>query len=208
MAEIDQSVLACSYTLNDQSSTLHSPSAILQLQPRIRRPRYYSSRAHGTPMPLLLTTSATPYFLRASDPSLNFFARPCCSILTFGRPPFADHPSVFFSSGDYSTTLLGWLQHSLNFGRILSQPQFTFSLARVCCWVPTILSRYGLLWERIVFCFRVVSAFVCITLILEWAINHYCLFPSSIFFCMYWIYNCSSSLVDVTSLQDPFMSRL
>jgi len=30
-----------------------------------------------------------------------------CSILTFGRPSFADHPRAFFSSGDYSTVLLG-----------------------------------------------------------------------------------------------------
>ena len=103
MADIDQSILACSYTLNDQSTTPHSP-------------RCYSLRAHGTPMPLLLTTSATPYFLRASDPSANFFARPSCSIWTFGRNPFADCPRAFFSSGDYSTNLFRRIQHGLPSG--------------------------------------------------------------------------------------------
>ena len=38
---------------------------------------------------------------------------PSCSILTFGRPSFADHPRAFFSSGDCSTTLFGRLQRCL-----------------------------------------------------------------------------------------------
>jgi hypothetical protein len=61
------------------------------------------------PSPLLPTASATPYFLRASDPSANFFTRPSpsCFILTFGRPSSVDHPQAraFFSSGDHSTAL-------------------------------------------------------------------------------------------------------
>jgi len=95
--------------------------SMINLQPHIRRPRCYSSRAHSTPVPLLPTTSATPYFLRASDPSANFFARPSYSILTSGRIPFADYSRTIFSSGDYFTNLFGRLQHGLIFGRLLSQ---------------------------------------------------------------------------------------
>jgi len=95
--------------------------SMINLQPRIRRSRCYSSCAHGTPMPLLPTTSAMPYFLRASDPSANFFARPSCSILTSWRIPFADYSRTIISSGDYSINLFGRLQHGLTFGRLLSQ---------------------------------------------------------------------------------------
>ena len=41
----------------------------------------------------------------------TFHTSPCCSILTFGRPSFADHPRAFFSSGDYSTILFRRLRH-------------------------------------------------------------------------------------------------
>ena len=95
--------------------------SMINLQPHICRLQCYSSRAHGTPMLLLPTTSTTPYFLHASDPSVNFFARPSCSILTSGRLPFVNHPRAFFSSGDYSTALFGRLQHDLTLGRLLSQ---------------------------------------------------------------------------------------
>ena len=71
---------------------------------------------------------------------------PVTSFLSCGRPSFADHPRAFFSSGDYSTVL----------GRFLSQPS-DFSLSVYFCYVPTVVYRYGLLWERIVYCFRVVS---------------------------------------------------
>ena len=83
--------------------TLTNPSwpaaalSIINLQPRIRRPPCYSSRATGT--------SVAP--TADSKRQANFFARPSpsCSILTFGRPAFADHPRASFSSGDYSTAL-------------------------------------------------------------------------------------------------------
>ena len=48
------------------------------------------------------------------------------------------------------------LQLSLTFGRLLSQPS-NFSWLVYFCYVPTVFYRYNLLWERIVFCFRVVS---------------------------------------------------
>jgi len=72
------------------------------LQPRMWRPRCSSARATGTPFAPTADNCAAPYTLRSSDPSENFFARPSpsCSILTFRRPSFADHPRAFFSSGD------------------------------------------------------------------------------------------------------------
>ena len=51
-------------------------------------------------------------------------------------------------------------------------------------------------WERIVFCFVVVSSSVCNLLILAWIIVHYFLFVCSISFCMYLFDNFSSSSVD------------
>jgi len=52
--DIDQSVLACSHTFNVHSSTPHSPSRCYHVTP-------------APPSTLLLATSATPYFLGASD---------------------------------------------------------------------------------------------------------------------------------------------
>jgi len=53
--DIDQSVLACSHTFNVHFSTPHSPSKCKHVP-------------QATPSTPLLTASATPYFLRASDP--------------------------------------------------------------------------------------------------------------------------------------------
>ena len=50
----------------------------------------------------------------------------------------------------------GGLQHGLTFGRLPTQPSH-FSLLVYFCHVPTVVYRYSLLWERIVFCYRVVS---------------------------------------------------
>ena len=78
-------------------------------------------------------------------------------------------PARFWPSGDLlshtilarsflrETTVLlffGWLQHGLTFGRPSSQP---FSLSIYFCYVSTVVYRYSLLWDRIVFCFYVVS---------------------------------------------------
>jgi len=59
-------------------SLQHHPCfrAMINLQPRIRCPRCSSSCSTGTPVALLLTARATPYFLCCSDPSANFFACP------------------------------------------------------------------------------------------------------------------------------------
>ena len=112
-----QSVLACRHTLNDQSSTLHLPSVMLQLtcQRHPRRP-YCRQQAPRLTLCARLTLQRTSSLGCPQDP-------PCfCLILTFGRPSFADHPHAFFSSGDYSTALIGRLHHGLTFGRLLSQP--------------------------------------------------------------------------------------
>jgi len=116
------------------------------------------------PSPLLPTTSATTYFLREFDPF------PSCSILTFWRPSFANHPRAFFSSGDYCTALFGRLQHGLTSGRLLSQT--SHFLWRFFCVSSLLYSpdlACGLLWERIIFCFRIVSSFkLCV---LVWPLN-------------------------------------
>jgi len=82
-------------------------------------------------------------------------------------------PAWFWPSGDLlSQTILarsflrettvplffGRLQHGLTFRRLPSQPSH-FSLSVYFCYVPTVVYRYSLLWERILFrvCFRVVS---------------------------------------------------
>ena len=104
--------------------------SMFNLQPHIRRPRCYSSRANGTPVaPTADSTgwSAMPYLLRASVLSANFFAHPSpsCSILTFGRLSFVDHPRAFLSSGDYSTALF-WMAPTLFGLREISLTTFTF----------------------------------------------------------------------------------
>ena len=97
-------------------SLQHHPClrAMINLQPRIRRPRCYSSGATGTPVAptsdccqqaqsptfcALLTLPRTSSLALPQEPS------PSCSILIFGRLSFADHPRAFFSSGDFSTDL-------------------------------------------------------------------------------------------------------
>ena len=131
-------------------------------------------------MPLLLTTSVNPfllnfdlrepYFLLASDPSTNFFARPPCSNLTFKRPPFADHPRAFLSSGDYSTALFWttptrldlqetwvttftFLPRSLFLLGPCSPPQICFVMRAYCFLFPCSI------------CFYVLSSSACIHLI-------------------------------------------
>ena len=87
---------------------------------------------------LLPTASTTPYFLRSSDPSANFFARPSartfplCSILMFGRLSFADHRRAFFSLGDFSTDLF-WKTSTRFDLRETFITTFTFSLAVYSC---------------------------------------------------------------------------
>ena len=120
-------------------------------------------------------------------------------ISTFWRPSFADHPRAFFSLGDYSTVFF-WTTSTRFDLRETFITTFTFSLAVDFCQVPTVVHKYSLLWKRIVFCFCVVSSFVCIDLILEWTITHSFLFLRSIFFCMYSFDIFSSSLVH-SSLQ-------
>jgi len=77
----DQPRLCC----RKHHSLQHHPCfrAMIHLQPHIRRPQCYSSRATSTPVTLLPTAGATPYFLRASDPSANFFARPSARTFPF-----------------------------------------------------------------------------------------------------------------------------
>jgi len=99
-------------------------------------------------------------------------------------------------------SFFGRLQHGSTSRRPSSQPSH-FLQRFIFCEFPTVLSKYSLLWERIVFCFHVVSSFVCVNLILQWTITHSFLFLCSIFFCMYSFDDFSSSLVD-SSLQHAF----
>jgi len=145
--------------------------------------------------PILLTASATPHFLRSSDTPANFFARPSPS-------------ARFWPSGDpllqitlarsflRETTVLFFWTTSARFDlRETFITILTIFLAVYFCLVPTVLSKYSVLWEHIVFCFRVVSSFVCIDLILEWTIPHSFLFRCSMFFCMYSFDKFSPSLI-------------
>ena len=87
--------------------------AMINLQPRIRRPRCYSSGATGTlvaptSLPQRPTFCALLTLPRTSSLALPQEPSPSCLILTFDRLSFADHTHAFFSSGDYSTVLL-WM---------------------------------------------------------------------------------------------------
>jgi len=61
------------------------------------------------PSPLLPTVSVTPYFLRSSDPSTNFFARP--SARTFPFLLDFDHQETFFRRPPSRVLFLGRLQY-------------------------------------------------------------------------------------------------
>jgi len=54
-----------------------------------------------------LTLQQTSLLALPQDPS------PSCSIFTFGRHSFADHPRALFSLGDYSPALFGRLPRGL-----------------------------------------------------------------------------------------------
>ena len=181
------------FSRNDQSPTPNATSTILQLTCHWhpRRP-YCRQQAQRPTFCARLTLQRTSLLALPQDPS------PSCSILAFRRPAFADHPRAFFSSGDYSTVLL-WTTSTRFDLQETFITTFTFSPAVCFCKVPTVLSKYCLLWERIVF-FRVVSSFVCINSILEWTIPHSFLFLCSIFSCMYSFDKFTSSLID-SSLQ-------
>jgi len=130
-----------------------------------------------------LTFCALPTLPRTSPLALPQEPSPSCSIMIFGRLSFADHSRAFFSSGDFSTDLFWTTSTRFDF-RETFITTFTFSLVVYFCQVHTVLSKYSLLWERVVFCFHVVVSFVCINLILEWTTTHSFLFLCSISFCM------------------------
>jgi len=92
-------------------SLQHHPCfrAMINLQPRIRRPRCSSTRATGTPSPVLLTASVMPYFLRSSDPFANFFARP--SARTFPFLLDFDLRETFFRRPPSRVLFFGRLQY-------------------------------------------------------------------------------------------------
>jgi len=134
--------------------------AMINLQPRIRWPRSWCYRTRATSTSVDPTTNSkrhallsacvrplsellcSPFpFLTDFDLRETFFCRPSSHVLFFGR---LQHRSF------------GRLQHGLTFGRLPSQPS-NFPLSVYLCYVPTVVFRYSLLWERIVVCFRVVS---------------------------------------------------
>jgi len=104
----DQPRLCC----RKHRSLQHHPCfrAMINLQPRIRRLRCYSSDATSTPvaltsLPQRPTSCALPTLPQTSSLALPQEPSPSCSILFFGRLSFADHRRAFFSSGDFSTDL-------------------------------------------------------------------------------------------------------
>jgi len=88
-------------------SLQHHPCfrAMNNLQPRIRRPRCYSSGATGTPDDPTTDSNIHALLSARVRPLGELFRSPFPFLLDFERPSFADHPRAFFSSGDYSTAL-------------------------------------------------------------------------------------------------------
>jgi len=114
------------FSSNDQSSTLYSPSAMLQFTCQRHPRRPYCQRQ--VPRPSFcarLTLQRTSSLTLPQDPS------PSCSVLTLGRPSFADHPRAIFSSGDNSTALFWTTSTRFDLRETLSQhPHF---LGRIFC---------------------------------------------------------------------------
>ena len=85
-------------------------------------------------------------------------------------------------------------RHIVTFGRLLSKP---WCFLWWFIFVRSLQSFSDIVfWERIDFCFVVVSSSVCNHLILVWIITHYFLFLCSFSFCCYLFDNGSSSSVD------------
>ena len=118
-------------------SLQHHPClrAMINLQPRIRRPRCYSSGATGTPVAptsdccqqaqsptfcALLTLPRTSSLALPQEPS------PSCSILIFGRLLSQTTVVRSFLRETSVQTFFGRLQHGLTFGRPLSQAYFLY----------------------------------------------------------------------------------
>jgi len=160
------------------------------------------------PSPLLLTASATWQHRTfcalltlqwTSALALPQESAPSCLILTFRKLFFADHPHVFFPSGDYRTDPF-WTTST----RFDLQQTFitTLTFSPVVHFLLGPYSPIQILFVIGAYCFlfRVVSSFVCINLILEWTIIHSCMFLCNTIFCIFLLNKISSSLVD-SSLQ-------
>jgi len=104
----DQPRLCC----RKHRSLQHLPCfrAMINLQPCIRRPRCYRTRATSTPVDP--TTDSKRHALHSARvrPLSELLRSPFPFLLDFDlretfKVSFADHPRAFFSSGDYSTAL-------------------------------------------------------------------------------------------------------
>jgi len=116
MTDIDQFFLACSHTFNDQSSTPHSPSAMLQLMCQ-RHPRCPYCRQHWLKRHALSSARVWPFsellrspfsFLLDFDLWETFFRRPPSRVPFFGRlqyRPFLDGSNTVWPSGDFPHNL-------------------------------------------------------------------------------------------------------
>jgi len=116
-----------------------------------------------------------------------------CSSLTFEQPTSQNWLARSFLRA--TTVPLFWtISTQFDLRETSSQP------TRFLCWLIFVRSLPSspdiVLWERIVFCFVVVSSGVCNHLILEWIIAHYFMFLCGISFCMYSFDNFCSSSVD------------
>jgi len=197
MTDIDQSVLACNHrhTFNDESSTPHSPSAMLQVTCHQHPRRPYCRQQVSRPAFCTCLTLRRTSSLALPLPARFWPSGELLSQTILARS---------FLRGTTVPPFLGRLQHCLTFGRLPSQSSH-FSLAVHFCHVPTALSTYSLLWERHGIGFCVVSSFVCINLILEWTTDDNSLFSvqvlCSIFFYMYSFDDVSSSLRSISSAQ-------
>jgi len=140
-------LLLCLFIINTVATwpTLTNPFwlaatlSMINLQPRVRRQRCYSSRANGTPAaPIADSKRHALISARTSSLALPQDPSPSRSILTFRRPSFADHPCAFFCSGGYNTALF-WTTSTRFDLRETSVTTFTFfsgDLFLLCPYSP------------------------------------------------------------------------
>jgi len=116
--------------------------------------------------PLLLPTSAAPYFLRSSNPSVNFFARPSARTVPF----LLDFPETFFHRPPSCVFFFGRLQYRLfldNFKTVWPSGDLYHNLRIFLNGLSFLLGT-------------------CSPLQILFVMGAYCfLFPFSIFFCVY-----------------------
>ena len=115
ITDVDQSVLACSHTFNDQSSTPHSPCVMLQLtcqqHPRCSYCQQQAPRPTFCARPTHQELLRSPFpFLLDFDLQETFFCRPSSRVLFFRRLQY--HP--FWMTPTCSVWTAKDLRHNLH----------------------------------------------------------------------------------------------